>query len=84
MTTTEIRATARQNVVSALMPVFLDLDSPTKIGDGEYAVRQEIDGQEIWTSIKVTVKAWKDTKVNKAFNAKDAAAEYEAKNTKKV
>ena len=84
MTTTEIRATARQNVVSALMPVFLDLDSPTKIGDGEYAVRQEIDGQEVWTSIKVTVKAWKDTKVNKAFDAREAAEKYNEKNVKKA
>ena len=79
MNNTEIRATARQNVVEVLMNSIIECDSPMKVGDGEFAVREEVDGQEVWVTIKVTAKNWKDTKATKAYNPKDKAAEWEIK-----
>ena len=85
MSISEIRATARQNVVNVLMNSIIDCNSPMKVGDGEYAVKQNVDGQDVWVTVKVTAKNWKDTKLNKAYNPREKAAEWEAKkNLKKA
>jgi hypothetical protein len=39
---------------------------------------QTVDGQEVWTEVTVKSKAWKDTKVSKAFDPFVAAEEWEA------
>lgn len=77
MNSVEMKATAKQNTIAAIMPVLVE-NHAIKFGDGKYAIRQEVEGQEIWTEVSVKTKAFKDTKVSKAFNPHEAAEEYEA------
>ena len=48
-----------------------------KFADGSFAILQVVDGQEIWTEVSVKSKAYKDTKVSKAFDPYEAAQEWE-------
>lgn len=77
MNANEIKATARQMTIAAIMPSLLDNDA-VKFADGSFAILQTVDGVEIWTSVEVKSKAWKDTKVTKAFDPFEKAAEWEA------
>ena len=77
MNANEIKATARQMTIAAIMPSLLDNDA-VKFADGSFAILQEVDGQEIWCEVTVKSKAWKDTKVSKAFDPFEAAQEWEA------
>ena len=78
MNVNEIRATARQKTIEAIMPSLMDCD-PVKFADGSFAVLQRVateDGEvEVWTEVTVKSKNWKDTKRAKAF---DPHAEAEA------
>lgn len=77
MNMNEMKATARQMTIAAIMPSLLDNDA-VKFADGSFAILQTVDGVEIWTSVEVKSKAWKDTKVAKAFDPFEKAAEWEA------
>ena len=77
MNMNEMKATARQMTIAAIMPSLMDNDA-VKFADGSFAILQTVDGQEIWTEVTVKSKAWKDTKVSKAFDPFEAAQEWEA------
>lgn len=77
MNMNEMKATARQMTIAAIMPSLMENEA-VKFADGSFAILQEVDGQEIWTEVSVKSKAWKDTKINKAFDPYEAAAEWEA------
>jgi phage/plasmid-associated DNA primase len=77
MNSNELKATARQMTIEAIMPALMD-NKAVKFADASFAILQEVEGQEIWTEITVKTKAYKDTKVSKAFNPYTAAEEWEA------
>lgn len=77
MNMNEMKATARQMTIAAIMPSLMDNDA-VKFADGSFAILQTVDGQKIWTEVTVKSKAWKDTKVSKAFDPFEAAQEWEA------
>lgn len=77
MNANEIKSTARQMTIEAIMPVLVDNEA-VKFADGSFAILQTVDGQEVWTEVTVKSKAWKDTKVSKAFDPYEAAQEWEA------
>ena len=76
MNMNEMKATARQMTIAAIMPSLMENEA-VKFADGSFAILQEVDGQEIWTEVSVKSKAWKDTKVSKAFDPFEAAQEWE-------
>ena len=76
MNANEIKATARQMTIAAIMP-SLQENEAVKFADGSFAILQTVDGQEVWTEVTVKSKAWKDTKVSKAFDPYVAAEEWE-------
>ena len=77
MNANEIKSTARQMTISAIMPSLMENEA-VKFADGSFAILQTVDGQEVWTEVTVKSKAWKDTKVSKAFDPFEAAQEWEA------
>ena len=77
MNANEIKSTARQMTISAIMPSLMENDA-VKFADGSFAILQTVDGQEVWTEVTVKSKAWKDTKVSVAFDPFVAAEEWEA------
>lgn len=77
MNANEIKATARQMTIAAIMPSLMENDA-VKFADGSFAILQTVDGQEVWTEVSVKSKAYKDTKVSKAFDPRRAAREWEA------
>lgn len=77
MNMNEMKATARQMTIAAIMPSLMENDA-VKFADGSFAILQIVDDVEIWTSVEVKSKAWKDTKVAKAFDPFEKAAEWEA------
>jgi len=77
MNMNEMKATARQMTIAAIMPSLMENDA-VKFADGSFAILQTVDGQEVWTEVTVKSKAWKDTKVSKAFDPFEAAQEWEA------
>lgn len=77
MNANEIKSTARQMTIEAIMPVLVDNEA-VKFADGSFAILQTVDGQEVWTEVTVKSKAWKDTKVSKAFDPYEVAQEWEA------
>lgn len=77
MNANEIKSTARQMTITAIMPSLMENDA-VKFADGSFAILQTVDGQEVWTEVTVKSKAWKDTKVSKAFDPFVAAEEWEA------
>ena len=79
MNMNEMKAAARQMTVAMLMPVFIEAEAVKWQGDS-FAILQVVEGQEIWTSVDVKAKAWKDTKVSKAFDPYEKAAEWEEEN----
>ena len=77
MNMNEMKATARQMTIAAIMPALMENDA-VKFADGSFAILQEVDGQEVWTEVTVKSKAFKDTKVSKAFDPFEKAQEWEA------
>lgn len=77
MNMNEIKSTARQMTIAAIMPSLQENDA-VKFADASFAILQEVDGQEVWTEVTVKSKAFKDTKVSKAFDPFIAAEEWEA------
>ncbi len=77
----EMREAARQMTTALLLPVLQE-HAAVKWEDGDFAVLQEVEGQKIWTSVGITVKAWKDTKRSEAFDPYTAAAAWEEKKKK--
>ena len=77
MNMNEMKATARQMTIAAIMPSLMENEA-VKFADGSFAILQNVDGQEIWTEVTVKSKAWKDTKISKAFDPYEAAQEWEA------
>jgi hypothetical protein len=77
MNMNEMKATARQMTISAIMPSLMENEA-VKFADGSFAILQTVDGQEIWTEVTVKSKAYKDTKVSKAFDPFEKAEEWEA------
>ena len=77
MNMNEMKATARQMTIAAIMPSLMESEA-VKFADGSFAILQTVDGQEIWTEVSVKSKAYKDTKVSKAFDPYEAAEAWEA------
>ena len=76
MTAAEMKATARQATIAAIMP-SLQEHNAIKFADGSFAILQNVEGQDIWTEVTIKSKNYKDTKVSKAFNAREAAQAWE-------
>ena len=79
MTANEIKATARQMTIAAIMPALEENDA-VKFADASFAILQNVDGQEVWTEVTVKSKAYKPTKVSPAFDPFEAAAAWEEEN----
>ena len=77
MNANEMKATARQKTIAAIMPSLMENDA-VKFADGSFAILQTVDGQEVWTEVTVKSKAWNDTKISKAFDPYKKAQEWEA------
>lgn len=77
MNANEIKSTARQMTIAAIMPALMENEA-VKFADGSFAILQIVDGQEVWTEVSVKSKAYKDTKVSVAFDPYVKAAEWEA------
>ena len=71
MTANEMKATAREFVTKGLENILSEMDA-IQFGDASWAVRTEVEGQEIWVEIGVKSKAFKATKTYDAFNPKTA------------
>ena len=76
MNANEIKSTARQMTIAALIPV-LEQNDAVKFADASFAILQTVDGQEVWTEVTVKSKAYKPTKVSAAFDPYEAAAAWE-------
>jgi len=72
MTMMEKKLEARRRTLEALTAALESLDA-VQFGDAEFAVLQEVDGQEIWTSITVQSKSYTATKVSPAFDPFEVA-----------
>lgn len=79
MTANEIKATARQMTIAAIMPALEENDA-VKFADASFAILQNVDGQEVWTEVTVKSKAYKPTKVSPAFDPFEVAAAWEEEN----
>ena len=77
MNANEIKSTARQMTIAAIMPALEENDA-VKFADASFAILQTVDGQEVWTEVTVKSKAYKPTKVSPAFDPYEVAAEWEA------
>lgn len=77
MNMNEMKATARQLTIDAIMPVLQENEA-VQFADGSFAILQEVDGQEIWTEVTIKSKAWKDTKITKAFDPYETSEEWKA------
>jgi len=77
MNANEIKATARQMTIEAIMPSLMENEA-VKFADGSFAILQIVDGQEVWTEVTVKSKAYKATKVSEAFDPYIKAQEWEA------
>ena len=77
MNANEIKSTARQMTIEAIMPSLMENEA-VKFADGSFAILQIVDGQEVWTEVTVKSKAYKATKVSEAFDPYIKAQEWEA------
>lgn len=77
MNTAEIRATARQMTISAIMPSLMENEA-VKFADGSFAILQKVEDTEVWTEVTVKTKNWKATKTSEAFDPYEAAEAWEA------
>lgn len=72
MNSTEMKSAARTAITDGLQPILTEMGA-IQFGDANWAVRTEIEGQEIWVEIAVRSKAFKATKSYDAFDPKTAA-----------
>ena len=72
MNANEMKAEARMMTIKALMEALLANDA-VRFADSSFAILQVVDGQEIWTEVSIKSKAYKDTKVAKAFDPYEEA-----------
>ena len=77
MNANEIKSTARQMTIEAIMPALMENEA-VKFADASFAILQTVDGQEIWTEVTVKSKAYKPTKVSSAFDPYEVAEAWEA------
>lgn len=77
MNANEIKSTARQMTIAAIMPALQENDA-VKFADASFAILQTVDGQEVWTEVTVKSKAYKPTKVSPAFDPYEVAEAWEA------
>lgn len=77
MNANEIKATARQMTIAAIMPSLMENEA-VKFADASFAILQVVDGQEVWTEVSVKSKMYKPTKNAEAFDPYEAAKEWEA------
>ena len=77
MNANEIKSTARQMTIAAIMPSLMENDA-VKFADASFAILQTVDGQEVWTEVTVKSKAYKPTKVSPAFDPYEVAEAWEA------
>lgn len=76
MNMNEIRNTARMMTIAELMPIFEKVEA-VKFADAGFAILQNVDGQEVWTSVTIQAKNWKPTKVAPAFDPYVVAQEWQ-------
>ena len=76
MNAVEIKNTARQMTIAAIMPVLQENEA-VKFADASFAILQVVDGQEVWTEVSVKTKAYKPTKISPAFDPYEVAAAWE-------
>ena len=76
MNANEIKSTARQMTIAALMPVLQENEA-VKFADASFAILQEVDGQEVWTEVSVKSKMYKPTKNSVAFDPYEVAKAWE-------
>ena len=77
MNANEIKSTARQMTIAAIMPSLMENDA-MKFADASFAILQNVDGQEVWTEITVKSKAYKPTKNSPEFDPFEVAEEWKA------
>ena len=77
MNTAEIRATARQMTIAAIMPSLMENEA-VKFADGSFAILQRVEDTEVWTEVTVKTKNWKATKTSEPFDPFEAAEAWEA------
>ena len=73
----QMKVTARAMTIAQLQQVLEQL-AAVQFGDANFAVLQEVDGQEIWTEISVKAKAFTPTKTAPEFDPFVAAEEWKA------
>ena len=67
MNATEMKNTARNATVNAMMETLNALEA-VQFADNAWAILQEVEGQEIWTSVEVKTKQYKPTSTTEAFD----------------
>ena len=77
MNAVEIKNTARQMTIAAIMPALQENEA-VKFADASFAILQVVDDQEVWTEVSVKTKAYKPTKISPAFDPYEVAAAWEA------
>ena len=67
MNMNEMRSTARENVMNVFSSVLKDCGA-IQFGDGSFAIKTSVNGQDIWVESRFQTKLWKPTKVADAFD----------------
>jgi hypothetical protein len=76
MNATEMKNTARNATVTAMMETLNALEA-VQFADNAWAILQEVEGQEIWTSVEIKTKQYKPTSTTEAFDPYEKAAEWQ-------
>lgn len=76
MNAVEMKNAARNATVALLTETFNAVEA-VQYADNAWAILQEVDGQEIWTSVEVKTKQYKETTKTPAFDPYAAAEEWE-------
>lgn len=72
MNANEMKNIARDATAALFTDVFA-ANNAIQFADGSWAIRQEVDNQEIWTAVTIQSKAYKPTTRFDAFNPYTAA-----------
>ena len=76
MNAVEMKNVARNATVSAMMETLNALEA-VQFADNAWAILQEVEGQEIWTSVEVKTKQYKPTSTTEAFDPYEKATEWQ-------
>ena len=76
MNATEMKNIARNATVNAMMETLNALEA-VQFADNAWAILQEVEGQEIWTSVEVKTKQYKPPSTTAAFDPYEKAAEWQ-------